>query len=1155
MLNLEQLLNAQNKHLIIEGVSESFMPFALAQIIEKDGAKRPIIFVARDNTNLENLAQNLKFVAPDVKYLIFPPWDCLPYDRVGPSLSIVAQRLKTLANIVLQKELASCFILTTVNAISQKLLPYAQLKQQITQLSAGEIFSMENLIAKLEDIGYERCATVTEIGNYAVRGGLLDVFLVGSKTPFRLDFFGDKLETIKSFDVATQRTIALKKRLQLIPLSEVFLNNDTVTTFRKNYIKTFGAAKSNDALYDSISHNRRFIGMEHWASFFYEKMESIFDYVPNAIVVFEHLTEQSINHREKLIKDYYQARHNQKSDTGFIYNALIPNELYLTKQDIFNIVAHNKKVELCAFKTNDEADKNIIAYEVNIARNFISERKSPDINLFEVLVDYLGAERAKGNKVLLASWSEGSQARLLQVLNDHGLEKIIKVNNFADALKADKSQIVSTILCLETGFVYNNLIVLSEQDIFGDRLIRQNKKAKKNANYIISANSLTQGDIVVHIKHGIGRFVGLRAIEALGVIHDCIELHYAGGDRLFIPVENIELLSRYGGEASSVVLDKLGGVAWQARKARLKKQLLVIAGDLINIAAERKLKKAPAMIVHMGAYDEFVARFPYEETEDQDYSIKAVIEDLAAGTPMDRLICGDVGFGKTEVCLRAAFIAAMSGYQVAVIVPTTLLARQHFKNFKTRFEGFPIEVAQLSRLCSAKDRTKVREGIANGTIDIVVGTHALFSKTLNFKNLGLLVIDEEHHFGVKHKERLKELKRNIHVLTLSATPIPRTLQFSLIGIKELSLITTPPVDRLAVHTFVAPFDSLSIKETLLREYHRGGQSFFVCPRISDLTYIEEFLHKHLPELKYAIAHGQMPPTQLEDIMNGFYDGMYNVLLSTSIVESGLDVPTANTIIIYKADMFGLAALYQLRGRVGRSKQRAYALYTFSGDKLLTKDAEKRLKILQTIDGLGGGFQLASFDMDIRGAGNLLGEEQSGHIKEVGYELYQQMLEEAILELRDHNIQLEEKWAPQINIGSSVLISEEYVSDMQLRLNLYQRLSLLEELEEIEVIAAEMIDRFGPIPIETENLLKTIYIKALCKKINVEKVDAAQKGVIISFKDNKFANPEALLNYLSKLGSSATIRADQSIFFAGLTNNSKMRIGFTIKILKNLVDLL
>lgn len=1151
---LKNFLKNENEDFQIEGITESFTPFLLGELIEQDQKQRSIIFVTRDNINLENLAQNLKFIAPDIERLIFPAWDCLPYDRVGPSLSVVTKRLKTLTRFIRTDKNKQFFILTTVNAINQKILPKTELKQQILQLNIGDIFSMEKLINKLESIGYQRNSTAVETGDYAVRGGLIDIFIVGSKIPIRLDFFGDKLETIKTFDANTQRTLKSHKSFILIPPSEIFLNENTISEFRKNYIKFFGAPKQNDNLYESISQNRRFVGMEHWISFFYENMQSLFDYIPNALVVFDHLTKQSMMHREELIHDYYKARDTQKSDNGFIYNAIPPQELYFNKDDIAHNIADKQKVDLSFFKTNENNAK-IISYDIEPAKNFVTERKSPDINLFDALVEYLSEQRTKKRKILLNSWSEGSQTRLLQVLEEHKLEKFGKINNFTELFNPNTYQISSGVMCLETGFIYNDLIVLSEQDIFGDRLIRQTKKIKKTSNFIASVNNLTKGDIVVHIKHGIGRFIGLRAIEALGVVHDCIELHYSGDDRLFLPVENIELLSRYGGENATVTLDKLGGTAWQARKAKLKKQLLEIAGDLINIAAERTFKKAPIMVAPMGAYDEFVARFPYEETEDQENSIKAVIEDLASGKPMDRLICGDVGFGKTEVCLRAAFIAAMSGYQVAIIVPTTLLARQHYKNFKARFEDFPLKVAQLSRLCPIKDLKQTKEDLQNGIVDIVIGTHALLSKSVVFRDLGLLIIDEEHHFGVKHKERLKELKNDVHILTLSATPIPRTLQFSLIGIKELSLITTPPIDRLAVRTFVAPFDSLSIKETLLREYYRGGQSFFVCPRISDLVFIQEFLQKNVPELKYAIAHGQMPASQLEDVMNAFYDGMYNVLLSTSIIESGLDVPTANTIIVYKADMFGLAALYQLRGRVGRAKQRGYALYTFSSNKLLTKDAEKRLKFLQTIEGLGGGFQLASFDMDIRGAGNLLGEEQSGHIKEVGYELYQQMLEEAILQLRDKDSLIEEKWSPQINIGTSVLISETYITDMHLRLNLYQRLSKLEELNEVEAIGAELIDRFGAIPIETENLLKTIYIKILCKKVNVEKVDAAEKGVIIIFKDNKYAAPEALLNYLAKLGSSANFRADQSIFFAKQTNNFKERISFTIKILKNLVDFL
>ena len=500
----------------------------------------------------------------------------------------------------------------------------------------------------------------------------------------------------------------------------------------------------------------------------------------------------------------------------------------------------------------------------------------------------------------------------------------------------------------------------------GDRLVRRSKKRKRAADFIAEVASLAAGDIVVHADHGIGRFVGLRTIEAMGAPHDCLELHYAGDDRLFLPVENIELLSRYGSDAAEATLDKLGGGAWQSRKARLKRRLLEMAGQLIRLAAERQMRAAPAMNPADGVYGEFAARFPYEETDDQQNAIDAVVDDLSAGKPMDRLICGDVGFGKTEVALRAAFIARSEGFQVAVVVPTTLLARQHFKTFSQRFSGLPVRVRQASRLVGAKELAETKKGIADGTVDIVIGTHALLGSTVSFKSLGLLIIDEEQHFGVKHKERLKELKSDVHVLTLSATPIPRTLQLALTGVRELSLIATPPVDRMAVRTFISPFDPLVIRETLLRERYRGGHSFYVVPRISDLDEIHRFLQESVPELKVGVAHGQMPAGELDDIMNAFYDGQYDVLLSTTIVESGLDIPTANTLIVHRADMFGLAQLYQLRGRVGRSKLRAYALFTLPANRKLTDTADRRLKVLQSLDTLGAGFQLASHDLDIRG---------------------------------------------------------------------------------------------------------------------------------------------------------------------------------------------
>ncbi len=674
-----------------------------------------------------------------------------------------------------------------------------------------------------------------------------------------------------------------------------------------------------------------------------------------------------------------------------------------------------------------------------------------------------------------------------------------------------------------------DLIVIGEQDILGDRMVRRTKRRKRAADFISEVAGLDEGSIVVHAEHGIGRFVGLKTIEAAGAPHACLELQYADDAKLFLPVENIDLLSRYGGEGTEAQLDRLGGGAWQMRKAKLKKRLLDMADALIRIAAERLTRHAPALMTQEGLYDEFAARFPYDETEDQDNAIEAVRGDLAAGRPMDRLVCGDVGFGKTEVALRAAFIAAMNGIQVAVVVPTTLLARQHFKTFIERFRGLPVRIQQASRLVGAKELALTKKEVAEGKTDIVVGTHALLGAGIKFANLGLLIIDEEQHFGVKHKERLKELKSDVHVLTLSATPIPRTLQLAMTGVRELSLITTPPIDRMAVRTFISPFDSLVIRETLMREHYRGGQSFYVCPRLADLEDVHAFLRSDVPELKVAVAHGQMPAGELEDVMNAFYEGRYDVLLSTTIVESGLDVPTANTLIVHRADMFGLAQLYQLRGRVGRSKVRAFALFTLPVNKVLTATAERRLKVLQSLDTLGAGFQLASHDLDIRGAGNLLGEEQSGHIKEVGFELYQQMLEEAVAEVKGVDEIQDTGWSPQISVGTPVMIPDGYVPDLHLRMALYRRLGEITELKEIDAFGAEMIDRFGPMPIEVQHLLKIVYIKSLCRIANVEKLDAGPKGVVVQFRNKEFPNPANLVGYIAKQGTMAKIRPDHSVF--------------------------
>ena len=644
---------------------------------------------------------------------------------------------------------------------------------------------------------------------------------------------------------------------------------------------------------------------------------------------------------------------------------------------------------------------------------------------------------------------------------------------------------------------------------------------------------MSAGDLVVHVDHGIGRYLGLKTLEVTGSAHDCLEIEYAGSSKLLLPVENIELLSRYGSESATAQLDKLGGASWQARKAKAKKNLLEMAEKLVATAANRAVREAEPITAPSGLYDEFCARFPYAETDDQLSAIEDALGDLGSGRAMDRLVCGDVGFGKTEVALRAAFAAAISGRQVAIVCPTTLLCRQHYKNFEERFRGWPIQVRQLSRLVPGKEAAATRAGIAEGRVEVVIGTHALLSKQVAFKDLGLLIVDEEQHFGVKHKERLKELKADVHVLTLTATPIPRTLQMSLSGLRDLSIIATPPVDRLAVRTYVTPFDPVTIREAILRERYRGGQSFFVVPRIADLPDAEEFLSQRVPEVSFITANGQMAAGDLEDRINAFYEGRHDVLLSTPIVESGLDIPTANTMVIHRADRFGLAQLYQLRGRVGRSKTRAYAYMTTPADFKITDAAQKRLKVLQTLDHLGAGFTLASHDLDLRGAGNLLGDAQSGQIKDVGVELYQSMLEEAVAAMREDGAgERESEWSPQINVGASVLIPDDYVADLDVRLGLYRRMSHLDGKAEREGFAAELIDRFGPLPEEAKQLFEVMEIKALCRRARIAKIDAGPKGAVAHFRESGVSDPAALLQLIASRQAQFKLRPDETLLIRG-----------------------
>ncbi|WP_238183904.1 transcription-repair coupling factor, partial [Methylobacterium trifolii] len=891
---------------------------------------------------------------------------------------------------------------------------------------------------------------------------------------------------------------------------------------------------------------------------FYDRLDTLFDYVAGVPFVLDSQAEDAVSERLALVRDYFEAREGaQKTPQAGIapYKPLAPDALYLSPGELSDRLGAVPVARLTPFSLPGSAARTVIECGAQAGRSFAPERADEAASVFDAAAAHIKDLQGSGHHVILGSWSDGSRDRLCGVLADHGLRKPVAITRLSDvyALKRGTDAAVA-VWGLESGFTVGELAVVSEGDILGDRLVRQKRKAKRPQDVILEVQALQPGDLVVHADHGIGRFVGLKTVHAAGAPHDCLELQYTGG-LLLLPVENIELLTRYGSEDAEVALDRLGGGAWQARKARMKRRILEMAGELIKVAAQRFVRQAPRLVPPEGLYGEFAARFAFEETEDQANAIDAVLTDLNAGRPMDRLVCGDVGFGKTEVALRGAFAAAISARQVAVIVPTTLLARQHYRTFTERFKGLPIQIAQLSRFVPAAEMKQVRAGLADGRVDIVVGTHALLAKTIAFKNLGLIIVDEEQHFGVSHKERLKALQADVHVLTLSATPIPRTLQLAMTGVRELSIIATPPVDRLAVRTFVTPFDPLLIREALLRERYRGGQSFYVVPRIEDLAEVKAFLDREMPETKIAIAHGQMAAGQLEDVMTAFYEGKFDVLLSTTIVESGLDIPTANTLIVHRADMFGLAQLYQLRGRVGRSKARAYALFTTPANRTLTTQAEQRLKVLQTLDTLGAGFQLASHDLDIRGAGNLLGDAQSGHIKEVGYELYQQMLEDAVTALKAGiDEPVEEAWSPTIALGAPVTIPEDYVEDLGVRLALYRRLSTIHDDAEMESFGAELIDRFGPLPPEVEQLLKIGTIKILCLAANVAKIEAGPKGVVVHFRERSFANPQGLVAYVAEQASFAKVRPDMSVVFIRELDSIPERLKTATQVLRSLVKI-
>ena len=1130
---MSELLSSTRPEGSVWGVPDGASMLALAEWLSS-GHK--LVYVARDDSRMMVMRDAMARLIPAVPVHVFPAWDCLPYDRLSPQNALVGQRVETLARLAETGEgggATGVLLVTTVNALLQRVPTPAYFAERSLTLAPGDAAGPARLAEFLSGQGYLRTDTVRETGEFALRGGILDVFPPGHDSPVRLDFFGDELETVRMFDAASQRGGTRLDRLVLRPVAEFQLDDAAVERFRTGYRAAFGALASRDSLYESISAGRMHPGAEHWLPLFHERLALLTDYCPHWQLVLDHEADAAIAARVTQIHDFFAARRDPADeDASTPYRPLPVDRLYLSANELERVLTPAARLMPYAAppeaRLEDAGQNDAGQNDAGGRAGVVLTRTQTSQSVMAEIANILAEERGNRNRmVVIAGAGDGAMARLGELAEAH-LGVGIRHPDSLDDLVAGAVHLMDW--SLDAGFQTDRLLVITETDIFGQRLSRPRSRRGRGEDFLREVSALEEGDLVVHAEHGIGRYEGLVIIDSSGGPHDCLQIVYAGGDKLYLPVENIEMLSRYGSAGTDAQLDRLGGAAWQARVARIKGRVRIMAEQLIAIAAQRQTARAEPLQPEAGSFTEFCARFGFAETDDQLGAIEDVIADLASGRATDRLICGDVGFGKTEVALRAAFIAAMSGYQVALVAPTTLLARQHGRLFAERFAGFPVRIGVLSRMTPSSEAKQIRTDIASGDVQIAIGTHALLAKSINFNHLGLLIVDEEQHFGVGQKERLKELRGDIHVLTLSATPIPRTLQMALSGVREMSLIATPPVDRLAVRTFVGPWDGVVLREAIKREMFRGGQVFCVCPRIEDLQRVYDRLTSLVPDARVLSAHGRMPAAELDTVMTRFADGDADILLSTNIVESGIDIPTANTMIIHRADMFGLSQLYQLRGRVGRGRQRAYAYLTSDPNRLLTPHARRRLEVMQTLDTLGAGFTLASYDMDIRGAGNLLGDEQSGHVREVGVELYQEMLRQAVETARAGGDadSAEPDWTPQLNLGLEVRIPEEYVTDLTVRLSLYRRIANLDIAAEADGLIAELVDRFGPVPDSVRNLLAVIELKQLCRRVGVERIDVGPKGLSLAFRNNEFSRPEQLVAWIAGKAGEVQLRADHKL---------------------------
>ena len=1095
-------LNFKNNSFNFYNASDGIIPFIISEILQN---KKKIVIALSDNKYLKPFAKTLSAITGINNILIFPSWDCFPYSDVSPSNYNINIRFKVLTEILFQKNDYK-IIITNFKNLTMLLPNKGEVISNIFYLEKNKEYNLKDTINTLSSRGYNHVNLVLEPNEYAIRGGIIDIWPVGEQAPVRLDFFGDTLESIKLFDPMSQISKKEKYSISIFQNIEPPLSDTSKNDFISNYRNYFGPSSNKDLFIHQLKEDKKLDGIEHWMPLFYKKkFISFFDFFNPEYLIFEHnlLNELEIFYKET-IDAYSEKKELASSQIESINQPIKPELLYLEQSLLSKQLNLIKKIEFNKFISKKSNNYDLKATD-NIEKDI---KVNSDEQLFRILQSIV-LKRTK-KKIIFVADNEKNKEKLIFYIKNlfKNEEFILRTNksNFTECF--DDQEIVDIFIYpLDKGFENNFIKIISFYEIFKVRKTIQSRKFKNN----INISDINIYDYIVHNDHGIGKYLGLKAILIDNLPHDCMVIEYLNNAKLYLPVENINLISKYGSSEKNIQLDKLGQNSWNTRKNSVKKKIKDLANSLISIAAKREMARTYKMNVDHIKLQEFARGFKFNETEDQITCLNEVFNDLSSAKPMDRLICGDVGFGKTEIALRASFISSLNNFKVLIIAPTTLLANQHYKNFKERLHNYT-NVELITRNTTKSNKSNILKKFESNKSNILIGTHALLSLKFSDINLGLIVVDEEQHFGVAQKEKIRSLKDNVNLLTLTATPIPRTLHMSLLGIRDLSLITTPPVNRQNIRTTVCNFEKGIVRKAIQNEKVRSGQIFLIVPRIRDIEKIIAKLKVIYPNLKLEIVHGKLKSKDIDNAMNNFYSGKCDLLLSTSIVESGLDIPKANTLIVYKADQFGLAQLHQLRGRIGRSIEKGFAYFTLE-KKNITKNAERRLKALQAMDSLGAGINLANHDLDIRGAGNLLGEEQSGQIIQVGIELYQKLLKECIDDLK--NIKKDFSDDIIINIKLPILIPENYIYDLSLRLSTYRKLGELRSNEDFMLFEEEMINRFGLIPNQFKNLIELVKLKVLAAKTKIIRIDANQEYINVYFNKDFKDYPEEFIKWITK----------------------------------------